>query len=223
MKTVRRHNFMLGFTLIELLLVTALLSVVGLAIYSLFENGVGIWRRINDETVVEDVNLFSSRIARELRDSFQVADLTLRGSSDELRFPAMITAQDPQEPARQIGELLYTFDSRRGKVIREQRSYSDIYKDHDGSRQEALGHVKSFVFQYYGYDLERKEYVWENDWQKKKAFGELEKPILPVAVRMTIGIAKNEREQEYFTRTVSIPVGCCPTRKTLGAVQEANE
>ena len=56
-----------GFTLVELVLVTAMLSVVGLAAYSAFSNGIRLWKRVNEEVIQEDINMFFVKISRDLR------------------------------------------------------------------------------------------------------------------------------------------------------------
>ena len=46
----------LGFTLVELFLVSVILSIISLAIYSTLNNGIKIWQKINIETPGEGLN-----------------------------------------------------------------------------------------------------------------------------------------------------------------------
>lgn len=212
MKTTKRH---LGFTLVELMIVAMILSTVGIVLYSAFSNGLNIWQRINQEMVIEDVNIFFDKIFRELRGSFQFSEIPLRGRTGELTFPALVHVRDHRGELKEgIGEVYYSFDPKSGTIDRQQKSYSEIYLDKDTGKQAMIDHVTSLDFQYYYYDLEQEEYSWVGSWQDAdESLGIKTKKILPVAVRITIGIMGQEKKERRITRTVWIPSGCCNEEK----------
>lgn len=212
MKTAERH---LGFTLVELMIVAMMLSTVGIVLYSTFTNGINIWQRINGEMVIEDVNIFFDKISRELRGSFQFSEISLRGRTGELIFPAIVHMRDDHGELKEgIGEVHYSFDPKSGTIDRQQKSYSEIYLDKDTGKQAMIDHVSSLEFQYYHYDLEQEEYSWVESWQDEdESLGIKTKKILPVAVRITIGIIGQEGKERRITKTVWIPSGCCNEEK----------
>ncbi len=200
-----------GFTLIELMIVAMILSTVGITLYSTFSNGLNIWKRINQEMVIEDVNIFFDKISRELRGSFQFSEIPLRGRTGELNFPAIVQVRDHRGDLKEgIGEVYYSFEPKSGAIYRQQKSYSEIYVDKNTGKQAMIDHVSSLEFQYYHYDLEQEEYSWVESWQDEdESLGIKAKKILPVAVRITIGIIGQERNERRITKTVWIPSGCC--------------
>ena len=52
----KKHNN--AFTLVELLIVTAMLAVISLAIYSTFSSGLKIWQRVSKPIPEEDLGIF---------------------------------------------------------------------------------------------------------------------------------------------------------------------
>lgn len=205
----------LGFTLVELMIVAAILSTVGIVLYSAFSNGLNIWQRINQEMVIEDVNIFFDKISSELRGSFQFSEIPLRGRTGELTFPAIVRARDHRGKLKEeIGAVHYSFDPKSGAIDRQQKSYSEIYLDKDTGKQAMIDHVSSLEFQYYYYDLEQEEYSWVESWQDEdESLGIKAKKILPVAVRITVGIMGQEKKERRITKTVWIPSGCCNEEK----------
>lgn len=197
------------------MIVAAILSTVGIVLYSTFTNGINIWQRINQEMVVEDVNIFFDKISRELRGSFQFSEIPLRGRTGELTFPATVHVRDHRGKLKEeIGAVHYSFDPKSGTIDRQQKSYSEIYLDKDTGKQAMIDHVSSLEFQYYYYDLEQEEYSWVESWQDEdESLGIQTKKILPVAVRITIGIIGQEKKERRITKTVWIPSGCCNEEK----------
>ncbi len=197
------------------MIVAMILSTVGIVLYSAFSNGLNIWQRINQEMVIEDVNIFFDKISSELRGSFQFSDLPLRGRTGELTFPAIVHVRDHRGKLKEeIGAVHYSFDPKSGAIDRQQKSYSEIYLDKDTGKQAMIDHVSSLEFQYYYYDLEQEEYSWVESWQDEdESLGIKAKKILPVAVRITVGIIGQEKKERRITKTVWIPSGCCNEEK----------
>lgn len=205
-----------GFTFIELLIVTALVAVIGVTLYSTILNGVKIWERMDAEAPAEDANIFFEKIAHELRNTFKFKNIVFYGQEDEMAF-AIISPPDLSKGGRQeIGRVTYAFDRQGGVIYRKYQNYSQVFEEREGSAVQIMEGVQSVEFSYYAYDLKEKEYLWVREWQAMgKMLGLEEDDILPVAVRMKIGIV-SDVGPEVLTRTVSIPSGCCTVKGEEG-------
>ncbi len=202
-----------GFTFIELLIVTALVAVVGITLYSTILNGVKIWERMDTAASAEDANILFEKVSRELRNTFKFTNIAFYGKRDEMAF-AIISQPDPSNGGRQeIGRVRYSFDRSRNVMLRAYQNYSQVSEEKEGSPMEVMEGVRSVEFSYYAYDLKEKEYLWVEQWEAMgKTLGLEEDDMLPVAVRMKIGIL-SDTGPEVLTRTVSIPSGCCTVRE----------
>lgn len=184
-------------------------AFVGVTLYSAFANGINIWQKILQDMDAEDVNIFLEKTARDLRGSFQFQGIAFRGTSDQMSFPVLMQSRGRDGVKKEIGEAVYTFHPKTGEVGRRYRNYSDVYQEKMGREEKLIGRIRTLEFQYYYYDLEQKNYFWAPSWQEQeKALGQEEKEILPVAVRIRVGI-QGEGGPEEFVKTVSIPSGCC--------------
>ena len=75
-----------GFTLIELVLVTAILGVIGMAVYGTFSNGINIWKQVTEDSAAEDITLFFEKISFDLRNSFKLTGIRFKGEKTQLAF-----------------------------------------------------------------------------------------------------------------------------------------
>ena len=185
-----------SFTLIELLIVLAMVSIIGLAIFTTLSNGIRIWQRLNQSVAQEDVNIFFERIAGELRNTFQFSIVNLHGEIDQITFNTFVVTPGsslPQETG--IGQVVYRFDKSNKQIIRERRNYSQIYKGSGGSRQELLSGIDSLSFNYYFYDQQAREYVWLEEWQEDN---------LPEAVRIELEFDDGQQSRSII-RSITLP------------------
>ncbi len=182
-----------AFTLIEMLIVTAMLSVVSLAVYATFNNGIKIWQRINQEMPAEEVDIFFEKFTSDLRNSLKVSNISSSGKEDEFELPALVNSR---RLGMTIGKVRYRFDYAKGALTRQRMDYSDIYNGESGIEEILLRNVKSLKFQYYIYDSEKQEYLWQDEWIKQE---------LPLALRIELEL-KNNDQTNKFIKTVSIPV-----------------
>jgi len=185
----------LGLTFIELLVVTVILSIVSLAIYASFNNGIRIWQRVNKNIPEEDLNIFFDRFALDLRNALQFSGINFSGGSERLEFATIINSQRLQK--RTVGEVIYLYEPHKQILKREERDFSQIFSGEDGLIRQSLTKIGYLKFQYYSYDKNKKEYVWEEEWLAGGA--------LPLAVRIEIEF-KDGVQTHKFTKTVSIPV-----------------
>lgn len=191
----KNSNKECAFTLIEILLVSAMLTVVGLAIYATFNNGVKIWQRVNKEMPQEDLGIFFEKFRADLRNSLAFKDIGFLGTVHGIEFPTLIDSRRLDK--RTVGKVIYSYDPVSGIVEREEKDFSHIYSGHEGIVTQSLKGISFFEFQYYSYDKEEKEYVWQGEWEKEN---------LPLAVRIGLKFDKVFQD-DNFTKTISVPLG----------------
>lgn len=193
MRFTKKNNR--GLTLIELILVTAILSVVSLAIYSTFNNGLRIWQRINKQLPEEDLNIFFDRFGYDLRNLLQFNGINFSGTEDRLAFATIVNSRRLQK--RTVGEIIYFYDSQAEILKREERDFPQVFSGDEGPIAQSLTGVQSLRFKYYIYDTNKKEYLWQDQGPEEG---------IPLAVRMELEF-KDGTQTHKFTKTVNIPVG----------------
>ena len=192
MRFIKKSSF--GFTFIELILVTAILAVVSLAIYTTFNNGIKIWQRINKQLPEEDVDIFFDKFARDLRNTSKFRGINFIGKEDRIEFASLINSR--QLKKRTVGQVIYFYDTSVGILKREQRDFSQVFTGQEGLVTWALINFKSLKLQYYVYDREKKEYLWQEECLTG---------TMPLAVRIDLEL-KDGTQIHKFTKTVSIPI-----------------
>jgi prepilin-type N-terminal cleavage/methylation domain-containing protein len=191
---MNKINSQKGFTLVEILIVTMILAVISLAIFSTFSNGMKIYNRVNSEATSEDLVIFCDRFGHDLRNSFNFTVINFTGKPEELEFAGIINS--PRMEKRSVSRIKYVFDPSAEKIRRFTADYSAIYFSEEDSFRQALDKVKSCVFSYYSFDNKTREFVWGERWDKAG---------LPSSVRMELEFKNNPEEK--FVRTFNIPVG----------------
>jgi prepilin-type N-terminal cleavage/methylation domain-containing protein len=189
---MKKNSF--GLTFIELLVVTVILSIVSLAIYATFNNGIKIWQRVNKNIAEEDLNIFFDKFARDLRNAVQFSGINFSGRSESFEFATIINSRRLQKIT--VGEVIYSYEPSKQILKREERDFSGVFSGEEGTIRQALTEVTSLKFKYYNYDKNKKEYLWEDEWLTG---------ALPLAVRIELEF-KDGVQTSKFTKTVSIPV-----------------
>jgi len=198
-----------GFTLIELILVTAMLAVIGLALYGTFANGITIWKKVTQESVMEDISLFFEKVSHDLRNSFKMTGMKFRGGKNKISFPAKIKISGDEGIKNSIGQVTYYFDRRKQALNKREATYSEVYRHKPGSKRILTEDISSLQFQYFIYDSNKKKYSWVTSWQERdEPFGIVVEDNLPLIVRIEVGIPKEHGEQK-IVKTVLIPSACC--------------
>jgi len=187
-----------GLTLLEVLITVSLFIVVGLAVYSTVYNGLKIWQRLNKTYVEENVGIFFEKIAADLKNSFKYKDIDFIGKEDSVQF-ATVVVFPGQSPAlvKGPGRVLYSFNPKEKKLIKQKMSLSDIYREAEGVSQELFNEVESVKFRYYYFDAMTKEYLWTDEWLMDYS---------PLAVRVELALVYEHNVYE-FRKTVDIPAG----------------
>jgi prepilin-type N-terminal cleavage/methylation domain-containing protein len=193
-----KKNF--GFTLVEVLIVTVILAIISLAIFSTFSNGIKIYNRINSKDTLADLAIFCDRFGQDLRNSINSTLINFIGKAEELEFASLLNS--PRMKMRSVSLVKYVWDSSSEKIKRFTSDYSGVYNQEELSSRQSLDKVKSCQFRYYYLDNLTKSFLWAEEWNKDG---------LPAAVRMELEL-KN-RPETKFTRTFNIPTGILQNEK----------
>jgi prepilin-type N-terminal cleavage/methylation domain-containing protein len=185
-----------AFTLIEILVVTLILSVISLAIFSTFSSGIAIWHRINSRLTQEDLVIFCQMFASDLRGSFKFKAIAFKGDEERVEFVSLVNSR--RLNTKTVGRLSYAYNPDKKTLSKFQEDFSAVYVPEELKPKYTLKDVKSVKFQYYCYDSAAKEYVWLEEWVKKSS--------LPLAVRLEMEFDKASMP-ERLVRTFTIPAG----------------
>ncbi len=180
--------------MIEMLIVSITLGVISLAINSALNNGVKIWRKINQHLPQEDIDIFLDKLTLDLHNVFLSPQFTFTGDQQRLALPTLVTSA--KFPDRLPGEALYVYDESKNQLDKQIRDYSDIYNDDQGLAQPLLKNLNSLKFSYYFFEAEKKYYSWVDEWKNEG---------LPNAVRVEIEVKDGDKIRQ-FSRTIAIPV-----------------
>ena len=194
MRNYQYSNRKRGFTLIEMLIVTAILSVVALAIYATLNNGIKIWQKVNRQLTEEDLNIFFDKFTLDLRNTFKFTGINFSGTIDKLEFPTLVNSLRLQK--RTVGRLIYAYEPETRILNRDQADFAGVYSGESNAIQQSLRNVRALKFQYYLYDEQEKEYLWQDEYGHKEG--------LPLAVRVELEF-DDGAEIKKFTKTVGIP------------------
>ena len=143
-------------TLMEVLLTTILVSVIGVAIFQAFNNGVKLWARSRGLDHDLQAAIFMNRLGEDLRSSVRMTGIPFKGIGSRFSFPAVVWTTADKRSARadegtidQIGAVEYRFDPGEKKIYRRQANYSQALKGQwEGMREVAFG-VEDFLARYY--------------------------------------------------------------------------
>ncbi|MFH1640549.1 MAG: type II secretion system protein [Candidatus Omnitrophota bacterium] len=183
-----------GFTLIEILIVTVILSIVSLAIFATFNNGIKIWERASRLLPEEDLVIFLDRFNSDVKNSLRFTGLQLAGTEHTLTLVTLVSTA--RFEGMTPGEVIYRYSQNSKVISREELDLSHIYTEEKGVATRSINNIKSFSFQYYHFDKERKLYLWQNEWTQKE---------LPLAISMEMEFDDGSQIRT-FTKTVSIPI-----------------
>lgn len=183
-----------AFTLIEMLIVTAIISIISLAIFSTFDNGIKIWQRVNNPLPGEDMAIFLNKFSRDLRKTFKFEGVEFIGEKDRIEFASLVTSRNLQITT--VGKIVYSYNTLNETLDRIERDFSQIYGDEEGRVIQVLSKITDLNFQYYYYDTGKKEFNWEDSWHKER---------FPLAVRLELKI-NSDGDTETYVKTVNLPI-----------------
>ncbi len=185
-----------GFTLIEVIIVTAMVSVISMALYGTLSNGLRIWKKVQGVLPEEDINIYLSRMDADFRNTFSSPRMPFVGTADRVEFPTLVVMEGTR--SRTAGKVVYSFDSYSRVLNRVQMDYSQLYRDVQNLPSRSLKSVRHTAIRYYFYDTQKKEFVWGQEWQQG---------LPPLAVQVEIEL---DGDLGHITRTIGIPSAAKP-------------
>lgn len=183
-----------GLTFVEMLIVVAMIAMISLAIYSVFNSGAKIWQKINKNILKEDLNIFLDKFSSDLRNCFKFKGIEFYGTEDELHFASIVDSDNIADNTP--GEIVYSYNAWSKSILRQQRDFSQLYLDSSGRVQHILDGVVSVRFLYYFYEQKKNKFLWVDEW--------IDKDTLPVAVRVELELEDADSIKKYI-RTIYIP------------------
>ncbi|MDP3042453.1 MAG: prepilin-type N-terminal cleavage/methylation domain-containing protein [Candidatus Omnitrophota bacterium] len=185
----------LGFSLVELLVVTAMLGIISLAIFSTFNNGLKVWQKINKPLAEEDLGIFFDKLTQDLSNCLKSAGIPFTGGQNNLGVPTLVSSLRLKIDS--VGLVTYAYVQQSGVLNRQSKDFSQLYNQQEDSPVVLLKNIASFKFEYYYFDTQKQEYIWKEEWLGAG---------LPLAVR--VGLSLNDSSgTDKITRTISIPIG----------------
>lgn len=215
-----------AFTLLELIISSAIVVVVGAAVYAVFSGGLSAWRRSGEARHYQrSLRLVSEVMTRELRNTFVFSQIPFKGTKDFISFVSRIEELSSESPHAyyQLGRVSY-FVNKENILCRRQQSYAEFFQDPGaGAVRELVSGVKEIAFSYLDFDAESQEYEWrevwldfledsddwenvrfEDDWLdmiKNKNHG------IPKAVKVEVTLEKTGSDVLEFNKTIMLPLG----------------
>jgi len=168
--------------LVELLIAVSIFSVVAIAIYSTFNSGVSVLRRIkNKEFQQERILLKAESMSRQLREQPALKKQLFQGVKDRISISAIVDFV----PCRVIyyleGSSVMRATDRLSEIIMENGKINPEIKSKPNVFLSSIDNLK---FSYLYLDLAKNKYNWLDTSMQD---------ILPEAVRMAI----TSKNQEY--------------------------
>jgi prepilin-type N-terminal cleavage/methylation domain-containing protein len=190
-----------GFTLVEVLLALALTGVVALALYGNIAAAVRIWRTSQRELPDEERLIFFQKAGADFHQVLRYKELPFEGDGESVKFPALVALEPKLGGDRGIGEVRYFYDPSERAIVREVRSFSDVFRERDGKRELLQRNVHGLRLSYFMREEPFGDYGWVDAWDPEEAQG-----ALPLAVRMDYESYERDAYVPY-SRTFLIPVG----------------
>jgi len=152
-----------GFTLIELFLVTALIGMILLALFSAFNSGINIWRSVKDLELIKDrkISISIEKMKRELMGYIRdFEDVSFEGDRNGVSFPS-ISGLD-------IVKITYSFNKGRRKLLKKVVKYNEIFEGKISEKSTNLFDARSVQFYYLCHDELGKVAGWDTKFSEEK-------------------------------------------------------
>lgn len=186
-----------GFTLIETLVALSIFSVVVLAIYSTFS--VGITARNRGEEIsdlYQKARIILDRMAIEMRNTVKYSSCKFIGTSESVSFPTLLKKGDHSEICH-VAYYLETNEEDHTKVLKR-REETPVGGTDDTT--DISPSVAEMNFNY-GYRLaNERSYQWSDSWDSSM------EETYPQAIKIRLTLGQDDRQKEFFIKTVHIPI-----------------
>ncbi|MCF7887457.1 MAG: type II secretion system GspH family protein, partial [Candidatus Omnitrophica bacterium] len=170
-----------SFTFIELIITTVIIGLAGLAISTVFYNGIKIWRRATiDKTDTRRLLIGLEKITRRLSNSFEFSGIDFEGEEDIIHFPTLIENDNESLFLGSVGKVTYFLDKDKNALIEQESNYSQIYQEKEGKSRVIIPAVSEFSLSYCYLDNATGTFMWKDSWEKE------EQDTLPLAVKFKL-------------------------------------
>lgn len=181
--------------MVELMVVTAMLGIISLAIYSTFSNGFKVWQKVNQPLAQADLGIFFEKISQDLNNCLKSSSIPFTGESSNLGVPTQVFSL--RLKTRTLGLVTYSYDQQSGVLTRQAKDFSQLYSRQESDPAVLLKNISFLKFEYYYFDTQKQEYFWKEEWLGAG---------LPLAVRVTLNL-NDASGTDKIIRTISIPIG----------------
>ncbi len=196
----RIHN-KYAMTFIEVLIVTALVSVVSLALYHGFSNGLKVWKRSQQVVVEENIIIFFEKITKDLQNAYKFSTITFQGNRSKFSFPVILpvkissTLSNKESVyAQQLARVEYYYDYNKETIFRREGNYGQALKDQYFEPRKVVEGVDGLMFKYY--------YMTDND----EIYSEDILETIPSKIAVTIEFIDNGYRRA-MTKYIPVPIG----------------
>ncbi len=187
-----------GFTLVEVLVVTAILSVTLVVLYSGFQIGMAAYKRTEENlNKNREGEIFVFQLSQELTQSFPYLKSSFHGREDSIVFPTELKRASDKGFLTGLYAVEYRVEG--GTLVRSERKLrKDKLREEPAVRETIFEGLSVCRFEYLMLEGGR-ELEWRKDWLNQPYVG------LPRAVRLTIGGASSGDETKTYE--ILIPHG----------------
>ena len=184
-----------GFTLIELMVVSSIMTVVMLAVYSSFSSGLKLWQRSKDVSDIEyKILLGLEKFSSQLRQSVNFPQVGgqcagFSGGKDRFSFYSL--------KGQEIIRITFEFNPTKKSLMRKVDKYQDIVEGKEVSDGAPfMRGIDAVDFFYFYNEKTQQKFLWKDDQEWATEDG------IPTAVKIIVKY-KNGMKSE----TVFIPIG----------------
>ena len=182
--------------MIELVITSAMVGLLGLAIFAAFNNGVRIYQRVSRPQAQEDLAVFLSKFTADVRNCVVYGRLSGVYTSEHLELVTQVAS--PRLGSSGIGKVIYAYDPVSGALSRQVFDMSGLYVQGGGPAPvQSIGGVGTLSFSYLVFNEEKRDYVWQDSYANAAP---------PHAIRLQFDFGTG-KDAATVTRTVSVPIG----------------
>lgn len=183
-----------AFTLVELLIASAIFALVSVAVYSTFNSGMNVWRRVKEVNIEQrKIVLKLEKLAREIRQTFKYENIGFAGDKEKIYFAQVLDSE--------LVRITYSFDKDKKTLSRGVNSLEEILEEKEDKEKKLepeytayLSNIADLSFSYFYFDTEENAHLWKEEWKEEEG--------LPLAIKLEI----ETQDEKNYAETIFIPV-----------------
>ena len=153
---MKQYKLKDAFTLMEMLLVTSLVSLVAVAVFGVFNNGLRLWAKGVALDHEGQMAIAIDKIGQDLRSTVAIDNIPFNATEMRMAFPSLVMTEADKNSNRakegiidQIGAIEYRFEPGEGKIYRRQANYAQALKKQWSDSQEIMAGIEEFKLSFY--------------------------------------------------------------------------